>query len=347
MANQSLKELLNSVKNNGILHNSMIRVQEINRELNDFEYIFIEYNKNDKVEFKFVHGININFMKGLHNLINKNCVLHTTVHHKTPIIQECLTSAKTYNTGSDILTVPCDFVVIPPLCIIPEAVTYNGEYVLQTVDHNIFTSEFKQLCQWLIIFLNIKDIIKDKDIWKSKNLWEIMYRKANEILYSNSMWNNIIKSILSNSKLIKNVEACEKFVEIVYTNWYPYLTNGSCQTKYSQALHSLPTDNLSYNSHFAHSIQLLTDLVSNVKDTNETNIDISKLNDFKELPNLSDKNNSVIYFKTIINKLYTSQIILCRIANTVNMFNIPARGKLLEASNTIVKPTNEMFIRLY
>jgi hypothetical protein len=218
MNTQSIRDVLAQVDVNMSVASASLRLAEGIRCLQAKEYLFVEY---DSVPHKqeFYYGINIHFTDNLRKLIRKKPVVYTTDRHDKSHILHSEKPVPVHNTGPAKLQIGQRFTVVPPMCLVPEAIRVDGEYVLQTVDLEKFSREFRQLVIWLNLMHDIDETVGLPALRHSKEYWRRIFKMADAALCGNSLWSDLIRAVCQYRHTNNMSDACRCIAEVTGRHW--------------------------------------------------------------------------------------------------------------------------------
>jgi len=328
MEPRSFADLLGFVDVRMVGVTASIQKPESMSVLQAYEHVFEDYTRPS--EQIFVNGINVHFMKTLHELQRLRPVVFTSEYHAQPRVLFSDKPITVHHTGSNPVEVGHRFTVIPPLCKIPHATKFNNRYLLQTVDYELFKREFQQLCVWLRLFGELKWLIANEAVTSSSEFWRRVHLATNEKLRGNTLWEDMCAAVQRDQKVENGGHICKMIADVSERHWYPYIGMNDYE-------------NFSFRKPFLTTRHVYDDLKAGLEAVDEVDADT-----FRQLGSdvVDDDNDSAVALKTLMNNQLKILDALHYIGTYTDVFTPIEVGKIQSAGSSVIKPGDKMDVML-
>jgi len=328
MEPRSLTDLLGLVDKRMVGVTTSIHKPEQISLIQTYENVFEDYTRPS--EQVFVNGINIYFMKSLKELQCMRPVVFTSEHNAQPRVLFSDKPITVHHTGPDRLEVGHRFTVIPPLCNVPHAAKFSNRYLLQTVEYDLFTRQFRQLIVWLRLFGEFKRLIANQAITSSSEYWRRLHLAANERLSGNTLWEDLFDAVQRDQKIENGGQTCRMIFDVSERYWHSYIGMNEAETA-------------AFQKPFLTSRHVYDDLRTGLEATNA--VDTTSFQYLQENV-LEDNNASAVALTELINDQLKIHDALRYISTYADVFTPIEVGKIQSAASSVIKPGEKMDVML-
>jgi len=296
--------------------------------LQSYEHVFEDYTRPS--EQIFVNGINIYFMRTLQELQRLRPVVFTSENHAQPRVLFSEKPITVHHTGSNPLEVGHRFTVIPPLCNVPQAITFSNRYLLQTVDYELFKREFQQLCVWLRLFGELKRLIANEAVTSSSEYWRRVHLIASEKLHVNSLWEDLYNAVQRDQKVESGGLTCSMIADVSERYWHAFLGLND-------------NESVTFRKPFLTNRHVYDDLKAGLEATRDVDATV-----FGHLGSnvVEDTNESAVALVDLIKEQLNIHDALHYIGNYTDVFTPLEVGKIQSAGSSVIKPGDKMDVML-
>jgi len=257
-------------------------------------------------------------------------VVFTSEHNAQPRVLFSDKPITVHHTRPDRLEIGHRFTVIPPLCNIPHAAKFSNRYLLQTVEYDLFTREFRQLIVWLRLFGEFKRLIVNQAITSSSEYWRRLHLAANERLNGNTLWEDLFDAVQRDQKIENGGQICKMIFDVSERYWHSYIGMNEAETA-------------AFRKPFLTSRHVYDDLRAGLEATNA--IDTNSFRDLQENI-LEDNNTSAVALTELIDNQLKIYDALRYISTYVDVFTPLEVGKIHSAASSVIKPGEKMDVIL-